>query len=417
MTEPLYSKQEHAQFRGPTNSSDYNERIENLYKDLMVNANKVGLLEEDVRLFFQRIIKEHYSLAKIAEDLEARLDALEATDTRLTFGDPDAVDNDRFNSTEFAISTDNRLFWDSQHNLFTLPKVETSSFSKLKFQNSDGQYVIPSSFEAIANGYEGTADSVAATLDTSDVYNAVLQEIGTIWERNVIVAAPDPDGAVMTLHVRFPTDLVVNENTNCIVVHPFPVMGCDLLEVAYTTQPNVSLNSSDNYQPLNVDEFYANNSSAIGWVPPGGWSGDSILNCGPKAFYFDPKTITGLRIKLRQKNYYVEDNKYIYSYGLSKLDARYEKFLDTGKFIVRFDAPTGQTISDVSDVEPRIWNVAEADLPNLFSYRTIWETAYNSGVYTTTPVPLSQRVWVEVTLAKTTNNGTPALSGLNIEYS
>lgn len=417
MSDNLYSKQEYAQFRGPTTSDKYNERVENLYKDLATLINRVGLAEEDGRLFLQRLLKEHFAVVKTLEDVQARVDALEAGDTVMSFGSPEKIDNDRFDTTDYAIPNDGRCFWDSQHSIFTLPKIETSSFSKLKMVNTDGTSVIPSSFEALASGNNATADSLNATLDTSDVYNAVLQEVGTVWERNVLVTSPDPNGAEVVLYVRFPSDLVVNENTNCLIIHPFPVTGCDLVDVKYTTGFDVALNSTDSYYPLNVQEMYSGEPRAIGWVPPGGWTGDEAVNCGPKIYYFDPVRMTGLRLVLRQRNYYVEDNKYIYSYGLSKLDARYEKFSDTGKTIVRFDAPDGGTISDVSNVTPDIWNILEAEVPDVFDYRVLWETSYNSGVYTETPVALSSRVWIEVTLAKNANGATPMLSGLNVEYS
>lgn len=417
MSDNLYSKQEYAQFRGPSTSDKYNERVENLYKDLATLVNRIGLAEEDTRLLLQRLLKEHFAVVKTLEDAVARVEALEAGDTVLTFGSPQAIDIDRFSTTDYAVTNDARCYWDAQHNIFVLPKNETSSFSKLKMVNSDGTSIIPSSFEALASGNNSTADSLSAVLDTSDVYNAVLQETGMIWERNVLVTSPDPDGAEVVLYVRFPTDLVVNENTNCLIIHPYPVTGCDLVDVQYTTGFDVALNSTDSYYPLNNQAMYSGNDRAVGWVPPGGWSGDEAVNAGPKIYYFDPLRMTGLRIVLRQRNYYTEDNKYIYSYGLSKLDARYEKFADTGKTIIRFDAPDGQTISEIENVTPDIWNVLEAELPDVFDYNVIWETTYNSGVYTDTPVADSQRVWIEVTLNKAPNGATPMLSGLNVEYS
>lgn len=416
MSEALYSRQEYAQWRGPTTSDKYNERIENLYKDLMTLVNRLGITDEELRLLRQRIFKDELSLAKVLDDLVSRIAALEAGDTILTFGDPDQIDVDRFSTTDFSVSTDAECSWDGQYSIITLPKNASSSFSKLKMQNADGTYVIPSTFEALAQGVTNTADSVAARLSTSDVYNAVLQQVGTVWERNVVVDAPDVNGAEVILHVRFPTDMVVNENTNCIIIHPFPIMGCDILDVEYTTNFDVALNSTDSYVPLNSTAMYDGNTRAIGWVPPGGWTGDEINNAGPKIFYFDPTAVTGIKIKLRQRTYMLEDNKYVYSYGLSKLDARYEKFADSGRTIIRFDAPDGQTISDVTNVTPEIWNVLEGELPNVFSYRVIWEVAEDIGIYTTTAVPNSKKVWVEVTLSKTDGGATPVLSGLNIEY-
>ncbi len=416
MTEPLYSKREHAQWRGPSTSDKYNERQENLYKDLTTLLNRIGLTEENVRLIIRQVLKSQFALTHTLLDLEERVNLLEAGDTALTFGNPEYIDNDTFNSTDYAVPDSARLTWDGIHSLLTLPRNDESSFSKLKMVNTDGSSVIPSSFEALAQGVSGTADTVAATLDTSDIYNAVLQEIGLVWERNVIVNSPDVDGATVVLYIRFPTDLVVTEDTNAIVLHPYPATGCDIVSVEYTTDPDVAMNASDGYLPVNGDAMYDSVTDAIGWVPPGGWAGDTEVAAGPRIYHFNPGPITGIRITLHQDSYYTENNKYVYTYGLSSVDARFEKFSDVGRTIIRFDAPTGETISNVTNILPSIYNVLESEVPDIFDYRIIWETADGSGVYTETPVPLSQRVWIEVTLRKTLGKGTPALSKLIVEY-
>lgn len=416
MTEPLYSKQEYAQWRGPSTSDNYNERVENLYKDLMTILNRIGLSEENIRMVVRRMLKEQFALTHTLLDLEERINILELGDTSLTFGNPETIDDDAFASTDFAIPEDARLTWDGQHSVFTLPRDDSASFSKLKMVNADGSSVIPSSFEAKAQGVTGTADSNAATLDTSDIYHAVLQSTGLVWERNVLVDSPDVDGATVVLYIRFPTDLVVTENTNAIVLHPFPATGCDIVAVEYTTDPDVAMNDSDAYLPINEEVMYSGVTESIGWSPPGAWVGDTEVAAGPRIYHFNPGPLTGIRVTLHQDNYYAENSKYVYTYGLSSIDARYEKFADVGRTILRFEAPEGETISDVTNILPSIFNVLEAEVPNIFDYRVIWETYSGSGVYTIDPVPLSERVWIEVTLRKTFGKGTPMLSRLKVEY-
>jgi hypothetical protein len=84
--------------------------------------------------------------------------------------------------------------------------------------------------------------------------------------------------------------------------------------------------------------------------------------------------------------------------------------------MLRFDAPTGKVINSIDSVTPNIYNVSEAELPFVFSYRVIWDTGV-SGAYTLDPVPFSDHVWIEVTLNETVRYGTPSLSGLKVEYS
>jgi hypothetical protein len=200
------------------------------------------------------------------------------------------------------------------------------------------------------------------------------------------------------------------------MLNVFPLKSTDILSIDYTTSAFPKLDNTESWVALNDVGRYSGEEEAIGELPPGGWNGDEIFDAGPKMFYFDPKPITAFRVKLQQKNYFTESGAFVYSYGLSKLDIRYDKFLTTGKSIIRFDAPIGSTISSIEEISPKIWNIPLHLLDDAFSIRTIWETSYNSGTYTLTPVPFSTRVWLEVTLNQTTSGSTPAITGLDISY-
>jgi hypothetical protein len=417
MTSSLYTTKELAQYRGPTTSDDYNARVENLYKDLVVLANRVGLTREEILAFYARMIKDHLSLTKVLGDLEERIEALEEDSSQIGFYSLDKIDNDRFVGTSFEVPTVNQCSYQTRYGLLTLPQVDETSVSKIRFVDGEGRYAIPPSFEAIARNVSGTADGPLAVIRSSDVFNAAYPEVGRIWERNVIVDAPGPDGAEVIVYMRLPLDSAISEHSNCIMLDPFPMMGVDLVDVGFTTAPNPMLSDIDVYRTLNYQSYHSGNSDAVGWISPGGWEDDEIISCGPKAFYFNPESITAIKIHLRQNNYFKESSKYIYTYGLSNLDVRLDKFLDMGKTIIRFDAPSGDVINSIDNVLPEIWNVAGSEHPYVFDYRVIWETSYNSDNYTTDPVPLSQRVWIELTLNKTVSGGTPAISALNVTYS
>jgi hypothetical protein len=413
----IFTQKQDYQFRGPQDSSKYNEYFENVFRDLVFLINKNGLNEENIRRLYQRFGKELVSAAAALTTLESRVASLEAgVANKIYFSTSGQIDNARFVSTAFAINNVDANTYNSFYNLLTLPKVDTSSVSKLRYLNSDGVYILPSSFEAVVEPDISSADGNLATIDTSQPYNAILPDTGRIWERNVL-SPSSGSPAIMNFYMRIPTDLATTADTNVIELHPFPMRGVDVLEISYSTRPDAALNSTETFTPLNNNILYQSNSNAVGYIAPGAWSGDAIISSGPKLFYFDPKQVTAFKIKLRQTNYYFENNQYIYSYGLSKLDARYDKFLDVGKTMIRFDAPAGKTISNVSSIQPLAYNVSQAELDDVLSFRTVWETSFNSGTYTLSPVALSHRVWVEVTMNKTLNGGTPALNGLSITYS
>lgn len=404
------------QYRGPLRSDDYNLRLEENYQDLAYLYNRLRLVADDVAVSNGRHVLDQASIMHVLQELSARVDALESDTNHLTMWSFDQVDNDRFDSTVFQLAEPDRLSYDTMHGAITLPEVVTSSVSKLAFTDDNNAVTLPSTLEMRVEGEPTSADSAGAVIDSSAPESAVLRSAGVLWQRNVAVGTPDPNGAELTLYVKAPTDIFTTANANAIVVHPFPAMGCDVLEVAVTTNVDVLLDSGDSYTPVNSGGFHSGDLQAVGWTAPGGWVGDEDLDAGPRIYLFDPLAVTGLKIRLRQRNYYREGSAYVYSYGLSHLDLRYNKYSDTGRVMVRFDAPAGTTISSVTNVIPEMFNISEAEYTDAFSYRVIWETAYESGVYTETPVPLSNRVWIEVTLNRTSGGGSPALSGLTVEY-
>lgn len=414
-----YTQKRHAQFRGPTTSDDYNSRQEEVLADLVFLYNKAGLSEQDIHRVFGRLAKEQIALLQRVEELETRILAMESDVGQLGFFSTEQVDTARFDDTAYEVSSTDRCSVDTTKGFVLLPEVTSSSVSQLRLINNDGTAVVPPSFEYITLGDDNTADDISATIDTSRVYDAILGRTGRVWERNVIVDTSHVEGSRVTLFVSVPQDITAVAESNALVVHPYPALNVNLEEVSVTSDANVILNTQETYTSLNPDQFYDGNDEAVGWVPPGGWDGDTIINSGPKTFHFDPQVVTAIKIVLHTDNLYTDINtsKVIYTYGLSHLDLRYNTYLDSGKTILRFDAPSGATISSVDNVIPQIWNVSEAELPDIFDYRVIWETSYNSGVYTLDPVSFSQRVWVEVTLNKTAGRGTPALSGLLIDFS
>lgn len=416
MLESPFTKKREVQYRGPSNSRDYNDRLEENYNDLALLKNLSRLTQEELQQAFSQLLKHHLGVARALSDLEARLDVVEEGTNTITFRNISQVDNDWMNGTAYEISEVDRNTVDERHGLLTLPHVEDSSLSKLAFVDVEGNAVIPSTLLTKVVGEDGTADNTGAYIDTNRPHSAIVRSAGVVWERNVVVSSPDAQGAIVTLYVKAPIDLFTTSKSNALVVHPYPLMSTDILEVAYTSKVDPVLSEDDGYTPINQHGHYEGDDRAVGWVAPGGFAGDLDLNAGLRLYRFDPVIITGFRIKLRQRNSYVEGGNYVYSYGLTNLDLRYDKFLDEGKTVIRFDAPSGQTISSVTNVIPEIFNVNPAEITDVFSYRILWETAPGSGVPTDTPVPFSSKVWVEVSLSKTAGKGTPALSGLTVEF-
>lgn len=417
----IYSKKRSAKYKGPTTSDDYNARIEENYRDLLSLTNKANVSRDEIIKSNRYIMKNLESLSSALNYAAVILNYAIATYSPgslsfVSIYDSSIVDNDRFDGTAFELEENIRCEVSPRYAHVTLPKVLESSSSKLKFEDIDGEITLPSTFEAYAIGDPDSVDDSNAYLNTTDVADAVVGGIGSIWERNVIVnsAVAGVDKAIVDLYFRIPSDVSAIAESNCIVLDPYPMIGTNVVGIAYSTKSDPALNDQDVYVPLNKDSYGEGDTLSNSLVPPGAFTGDKITMARPLKFYFDPVNATSFKITLEQERFIKNGGDYVFTYGLSDLDVRYDKFMDIGKTIIRIDAPGDTTFSEELDITPAIYNVSLAEIPYVFSYRTIWETSYDSGVYTTTPVPFSNRLWVEVTLNKTVGGVSPVLNGLKI---
>jgi hypothetical protein len=199
-------------------------------------------------------------------------------------------------------------------------------------------------------------------------------------------------------------------------LNPFPSFGCDIASIEYTTKLNPSLSEADGWTKLNQYGYYDGDLAAVGKVAPGGWSvagSDSIENAGPLCFYFPEIDITAVRIKFVQKNYLTELGKSVYTYGLSDMDIRYDKFMPTGKTIIKFTPKNGDIINNIISVTPKIYNVPLSAISSVFSYRTIYQ---NGGSYSLSNPGASTSVWLEVTLKMLDDKTPPTLSDIIVQY-
>lgn len=416
MSEFIYTKRRTRQFNGPLDSSDHNARIEENYKDLVYLYNKYNVTDQKLSEAFERVLKDHIFINRFIKDMDDRISALEAAEKMISIHSFSQIDLNAIPEGELAIQTDELLSLDPVYNVVTLPKVDGSSHSKLKFFTSSEGQIIPDFFETkISNSLAGV-DQSGAIIDGNSVYNSILDRSDKYWKRSIIASTTSNYGAQTYVYIKIPSEYSGSKKTNNIKMTPFPAYGVDILSIEYTTTDNPTLSESDTWYPLNRDRIYDGMTDAVGKVPPGGWSiiGSDIINSSPPlSFYFADLEITAIRFVMRQRNYLSENGKYIYTYGLSDLDVRYDKFLPSGRTILKFNAPEGETISSINSVTPKIYNVSPSLLSQAFSYRTIYK---DGSIYTTDNPGSSNSVWIEVTLNIMPDGTAPVLSDLIIDY-
>ena len=413
-----YTQKHVNQFRGPADSDAFNNNAEDVYRDLVYLHNKSNELDSDVTEGLSALVKDLRGMSLEIEDLKTELAAVKATNnTKYVFYTGSEIeDTGNFNGSAYEVELDNRLWVDDRYTRISLSSVVNSSVSRLHYANTTSEVVLPPSLEMLVVANDSSVDD-GTSVRTSSPYDAVLMEPGKIWERNV-KSGNGAGEAIVDLMVRLPAELTVTPYVNMVNLLPFPLYSTDILGIYYSEDPAGNLSVNDpNWVPINKDADYRNNDNAVGKIAPGAWDGDEVLQGGPLSFIFPPRRASAIKITLRQRGSFQYDGTNLYSYGLSLLDVRYEKFRQTGTSMFRIEPKAGDTITAIESVQPYIYNVPAAALADVFEYRVIWETAPDSGVYTLTPVPSSEKVWLEVTLKKDSEENLPAMSGFRVQYS
>lgn len=416
MSEFIYTEKKSQQYHGPISSTDFNKRIEQNYADLLYLYNKYGVLDKKISEIIERVIKENLFLSAAIQDILDRIRAIESNNTnQISLYSKSQIDYTPFIGTQYAVTASEALDYNEYYNQLTLPKVTGSSYSKIKFINAQHGQVIPDFLETRIDNSLAGGDGTGAVIDTTPVQNAFLDQPDKIWRRNVILNEPNPFGVSMYLYIKIPSGSIGSNLSNCIRLSPYPANGVDIVKVEYSTKTNPTLSDADSYRPVNPG-YYDGQYDAVGKVAPGGWQTiglDTIENSGPLNFLFAEAPVTAVRILIRQKNYVIENGKYVYTYGLSNMDVRYEKYLPSGKTFIKFNAPTGKTINEITNVSPKIYNISQSIVSQFSSYKVFYPSgsSYSPGSNS----GASATVYIELTLSMPDNKIPPIISDIIVQ--
>jgi hypothetical protein len=409
----FYTKKRNAQWRGPTTSDDFNERIEENYRDLTVLGNKQQSLWEELEYLKRLIAKGFNNTQSAVGFLSSGILNIEAAPNARFVGLNLDIDNDNFIGTEYEINDVDQLTYDERYRLLTLPYIESGSFSKLKFISMDGREIVSPNLKVFVDPVGGAEQQPENLIDANDFYNALISNTTHRgWELNSVVDGAYEGISTVRVYVTIPDDQSLVRESNTILFDPLYSGTENLANFQYTTARNVTFTSADNWQDFSVGQYplIVDNRHVL---PD---SGDEIEGVVSTHFAFPPKPITGIRFDMSTQRFMDDTSLNVYSHGLAGFDIRYNKYASTGKVLLRIDAGD-ETISSIDSVTPVVANCNSSEVPFAFSWRAIWETSEDSGVYTLEPVPLSSKVWIEVTLRKTVDGGAPTIPFLYVETS
>jgi hypothetical protein len=292
--------------------------------------------------------------------------------------------------------------------------------SKLRYQKNGRWYVDPAvtttyNYETALSEVTITTESYAISGNDSEVF---------------MIREPVITEGLRTLYyyVSIPSETAEGALTNYITVTPFPVFGCTLEEVSYTTTVGAALDETSTWTALY--HYEPELESDTRFIAPGVTSGDSNTYtqqyCGPRRYYFGERRITGLRIKLTNSTARSGPGSNLEMImGVRDLDVGHINFSSSGSLV--FDIPLRSSASKITSITPRIINRGTSSdsvdgvgttVPDLDVY------VISSGSWTPytldTTVPSGEeftafRVYVK-DMALASNGCTPILAGFITEY-
>jgi len=327
---------------GKFSSDEYNQFRRAVVDDLNDLVSTTNSLHSMLTDQLQRLKSETRFLKKRVFDLEKDVDYKKERAAKAGDRADDWVDfHDTARLTHPANHPDNlKVMIDSDFGQVTLPiRVAENKFF---FQSlRDGSVISPADLVVTSTSVfdkydaDGLIDrEPGGDLYESDPINAFDGSNVNIWER--IVEYPlDSDVSEVEVEITavVPSQSVAQSNT--MYVRPFPYGEVDLTSVSVSPDLSESFSELPTFSEVN-------NSRDSRW-------------------FFESQDVSQVKIRLRQRNWYEENGKKVFRYGLEEVGLQLieweRSYIDDGDvnqnstFIVEFNAPDGYGFNTLTSID------------------------------------------------------------------
>lgn len=411
--QPISKKME-VQFRGPTNSEEFNEWADNLHYDLMQLFSTEEQHQISIGANLEMLVTENIMLQKKIRELEALFSDVSKTIENLGTTQ-DKVLTHLF-TTEENLNPITTVRLDAEHNVFMAPVAQETS--KLYLHNVNGENLIPSQLKCRL--YESTSPFL---IDETEVQAEIVAETEDL--RRIV----DGDSTSFFLHkttydtsvnavyfcleLELPMNIVSHQRANALKLTPTPLGAMSLLGIVYQSQQDWA--ALPTYPQTEVG----------GEIVP-----DEITELGQEIFCFPARDVKGIRIYGKQTNWFNENGERIFYYGFRSLEIDYISFAaqnldETGlekgaRARVKFTIPDPVCqFLTVSRVTPLFANgsvkpATPEDEAEFFVVNYIYVDEREYAIGETLPLE-TKEVEIDFSL-RLINETSPLLAGLKIEY-
>ena len=388
-----------AQYKGPTNSTEYNKLRETLYFDIINLYDIAARNQTKIEANMDMLITENYFLQSRLIQLEKHINNINymmEEGSKFLSNDFSSLANFRFNIPEEEI-IENRVSIDTIHRIGTLPIRD--SYNKIYLTDTKGEVFLPESF--VVEVQEGTDLNDMSPVEDMAVYNAFDGDPSTFWLREKVVTDSSEEVYVQ-ITCELPMNIINHTFINSIAVHPCPEFSASIVGIEYK-------------------------SMAGAWHPiPTYPTVDEVMQEIPEAtrdkFIFPKIEGTHLRITLKQPYWFTRDSNRVFMYGLRNVLVEYEEYYTTSASIItEFNlAPLGGSLEfdkikyPISDINRQV----SSSVDNLINHELYCDIGGSINTYQFDEVLIAgcSRVFIKSTLLPQPDRLTPVLKSIGIEF-
>jgi hypothetical protein len=393
-------------FRSPTSSSEHNAHTEEIFNDIMGLYDVANKLENELassnqafeltgRFQHLHAQKLEHRIVQLEEELQ-KAKSGEALKTAYLFTEHMTED---LTSPQYE-----RAYIDATHEVLHIP-ITGKSISKVYIYDEVAKEIhVPDAlhvdvFPVTKNGWR---------IEENSPVHAFNGDNNSYWHRKVIMPLEDAPQKDVTaeLIVTLPDTIISNRDVNTIYIKTFPVHSLQIDKVEYRLEGD--------------------------WVLVPGWEVDADNNPAPQSYAGNIKlcfpniAMSQVRVSMTQYNWFEEDHKKVYHFGLQEVGIFYTDYQsDTGRFDVPIILQGGTGTNLIRSLKPIFRNATalsdKSDTKSsVFSYNIYTVDEFGQTHYTKDTFPIvvtSDQLIVRAAVHMDPyNKVTPVLERIELTY-
>lgn len=401
----LQSSKQRNLYRGPENSHAFNERMNDIYTDVVRLYDYLNENERRLNENTDILLKEYHFGHREVQELEKRVRELEALNRKLLDGKQEGRSIQLLDGVEKVLDGDvtRKSFLDLEHGVVT-PAISSRS-SKVSIQSEEGRVLVSDQMKVtFKESYntqpydETTGERLYYDVDPQGYENMVDKRKASYWVRKV--RFPEGTGVKEVygeVHIRLATEVLTNLYANTLILRPFPEGSMTIRDI-HVRGVGGTWKRLDSF-PVDID----------------GETPIPIPRAKHMMFTFKKEEVTEIKIRYAQPYWMEENGEREFVYGFQDIDLEYRAYTDTAcEFVTRHTAGEGRLFERVEYPEPIFAKGSDilGKVVHELYYDRQLVTKFDFG--TEILAPLSE-VYVKTTIQKT-GEEVPVLEALEVPY-